>query len=214
MAARRMGRPPRGEMPEGERREKIMRVAGELFTQRGYAAVSIGDIAAAVGVSKAALYHHFPAKDELYTVMLCELLELISGYTRAIVEAPLPLRGRLERYAQETAAIPADADMDSMMRDVAQHLSAEQRGRIAAAHATLTSLAVDLMRDGVDHGELRGDPAVLAHAFTHLLLAFSGRVGREAGYRGQPEVITAVVELFLHGASAVARPEATSATSR
>ena len=179
-----------------------MEVANALFAQRGYAAVSLGDIAAAVGVSKAALYHHFPSKDELYTTMLCELFDLIGGYMRAIVSAPEPVHVRLQRLAEGIAGIPADADTDQMMRDVAEHLSLEQQRRIAAAHAGIVEPPIALMRDGIARGELRGDAEVLAHAFVHLLEAFSGRVGAEAGYRGRPEVVDAVVGIFLHGAGA------------
>jgi len=201
-AARRMGRPPRDEMPEGERRARILQEAGALFVQRGYAAVSVGDVARAVGVTKAALYHHFPSKDELYTTMMCELLALIAEAMRAIVAAPEPLRVRLGRLAAGIAGAPADTDVDAMMRDVATHLTAAQRRRIADASAVLTEPPLLLMREGIASGELRGDAGVLAHAFTHLLAAFSGRVGMEAGFGGRPEVVEAVVDLFLHGVAA------------
>ena len=57
-----MGRPSIKEVPEGERRVEILRVAGRLFQQRGYAAVSLRDIAAGVGVTKATVLHHFGSK--------------------------------------------------------------------------------------------------------------------------------------------------------
>ncbi len=201
MATRRMGRPPLDEMPEGERRTQILRIARDLFAQRGYAAVSLGDIAQAVGVSKAAIYHHFSSKDELYTAMLCDLLARIGAGMRSIVAAPEPLRTRIEWFARAIANIPADADMDAMMRDVAEHLAPEQRQRIAAAHVALTDPPLALMREGVAQGTLRGDPHVLAHAFVHLCAAFSGRVGAQEGFRGRREVIDAVLDLFLRGAA-------------
>jgi len=201
-ATRRIGRPPREDMPEGERRARILQAAGALFIQRGYAAVSIGDIAAAVGVSKAALYHHFPSKDELYTTMMCELLTLIAEAMRAIVAAPEPLRTRIRRLAAGIAGAPADTDVDAMMRDVGAHLTPAQQRRIADASAALAEPPLLLMREGIASGELRGDAGTLAHAFTHLLVAFSGRVGMDAGFGGRPEVIEAVVDLFLHGVAA------------
>ncbi|MBA4337869.1 MAG: hypothetical protein C0421_03380 [Hyphomonas sp.] len=49
-----------------ETRETILRVAGELFAERGYQATSIADIASAAGATKGAVFHHFKSKDELF----------------------------------------------------------------------------------------------------------------------------------------------------
>jgi TetR/AcrR family transcriptional regulator, mexJK operon transcriptional repressor len=48
-----------------EKREAILRAAGELFLARGYT-VSMDDIAAAAGVSKQTLYGHFDKKEDLF----------------------------------------------------------------------------------------------------------------------------------------------------
>ena len=44
-------------------RTAVLDAAAELFDARGYAAVSIGDLTAASGVSNGSIYHHFGAKD-------------------------------------------------------------------------------------------------------------------------------------------------------
>jgi AcrR family transcriptional regulator len=46
-------------------RQRILDVAQELFGEHGYAGTSIADITKRLGISKAALYHHFAAKDEI-----------------------------------------------------------------------------------------------------------------------------------------------------
>ncbi len=46
-------------------RERIFDVALDLFAQKGYDAVSMREIAEAVGIKKASLYSHFTGKDEL-----------------------------------------------------------------------------------------------------------------------------------------------------
>jgi AcrR family transcriptional regulator len=43
-------------------RERILEVVLELFIRKGYAATSMREIAAPLGISKAALYYHFPSK--------------------------------------------------------------------------------------------------------------------------------------------------------
>jgi AcrR family transcriptional regulator len=44
---------------------KVEKAATELFAAKGVDGVSIGDIAAAAGVSQGALYRHYPSKEEL-----------------------------------------------------------------------------------------------------------------------------------------------------
>lgn len=46
-------------------RQEILRTAARLFQQQGYDATSMNDVAAALGLSKGGLYHHFQSKDEI-----------------------------------------------------------------------------------------------------------------------------------------------------
>ena len=54
-------------------REALVDAAERLFGRRGYANVSIDEIASAAGLTKGALYHHFSDKKELF----CEVTERI-----------------------------------------------------------------------------------------------------------------------------------------
>src|SRR5215470_16424929 len=46
-------------------RERILRIAGELFYERGVRAVGVDEIAEAAGTNKMTLYRHFASKDLL-----------------------------------------------------------------------------------------------------------------------------------------------------
>ena len=46
-------------------RAEILDAAAELFTARGYAVVTVDDVAATVGVATRTIYRHFPSKDDL-----------------------------------------------------------------------------------------------------------------------------------------------------
>ena len=48
-----------------ENRQHIIDQATLLFRQKGYSATSINEIISACGVTKGALYHHFPSKEQL-----------------------------------------------------------------------------------------------------------------------------------------------------
>lgn len=51
-------------------RDRILRVAAELFLTRGYAETSLRTIADAVEMRPASIYHHFESKDALLTEIL------------------------------------------------------------------------------------------------------------------------------------------------
>lgn len=49
----------------GETKERILEAALELFAQKGYLGTSMSDVAARLGISKAALYKHYAGKREI-----------------------------------------------------------------------------------------------------------------------------------------------------
>jgi AcrR family transcriptional regulator len=56
------GRAERGEAT----REALIEAARELFSERGYAAVGTNEVVQRAGVTRGAMYHHFPDKRELF----------------------------------------------------------------------------------------------------------------------------------------------------
>lgn len=64
--ARRQGRPPTME----NARERILDVAAELFARDGYEKASLGNLADSVGITKAAIYHYYPNKKEIYEAII------------------------------------------------------------------------------------------------------------------------------------------------
>lgn len=57
-------------MSGDERRKQILRVAIELFSQRGFSGTTTKEIANAAGVSEAMVFRHFANKEELYSALL------------------------------------------------------------------------------------------------------------------------------------------------
>lgn len=64
----------RDERAEETRRE-LLRVARELFAERGYAAVGTEEIVARAGMTRGALYHHFRGKRDLFRAVHEQLEE-------------------------------------------------------------------------------------------------------------------------------------------
>lgn len=61
-----MGNPVMKSIPKRKTREEILELSAPLFARHGYDGVSMRDVAAAVGLTQAALYYHFSDKDQLY----------------------------------------------------------------------------------------------------------------------------------------------------
>ncbi len=55
-----------GRAPPEETRTRILACSVALFARAGFEGVSMRDVATAVGVTPAALYYHFPDKEQLY----------------------------------------------------------------------------------------------------------------------------------------------------
>ena len=65
-----MNAPPRRRLTAEERRTGILDSALAVFSESGYHASSIDDIATEAGVSKALIYDHFASKQELYADLI------------------------------------------------------------------------------------------------------------------------------------------------
>ncbi|GIP22311.1 TetR/AcrR family transcriptional regulator [Paenibacillus sp. J22TS3] len=53
-----------------ERRERILRVAAAIFAEKGIAAIKIGELAEAAGMSQGLLYRYFSSKEEIFAVLV------------------------------------------------------------------------------------------------------------------------------------------------
>ncbi|MCC6382787.1 MAG: TetR/AcrR family transcriptional regulator [Dehalococcoidia bacterium] len=97
--------PRRKRRPPGQRPRDILGAAERLFAERGYARTSMREIAAAVGITDAALYRHFPSKRAIL-----ESVYEARGFFRAIEELE-HLPGARGMEAQFAANAVAAADV-------------------------------------------------------------------------------------------------------
>lgn len=74
----------------GNTRQKIMDAAMELFSQRGFEAVSVRDIAGAVGLRESSLYNHFRNKREIFDAIVDFSWKQAESYYR---EKNIPFTG-------------------------------------------------------------------------------------------------------------------------
>ena len=150
-----MDAPPRGTRPRN-RREVTLAAASELFRQRGYANVSMGDIAAATNVGASAIYRHFSSKSELLIASvefgLGPYLETIRSagpdvelpeLFRLIAECALDHRSLGVLWQREARAL--DDEQRRPLRDQLVAISRLVSTRISAARPELDDAQADTL---------------------------------------------------------------------
>lgn len=81
-------------------RSAILAAAEDQFARRGYVATRLEDVAAAVGLKRAALFYHFRDKQSLYEAMLAEAFGQFVAGLREAFSLPGPVSERIERAVE------------------------------------------------------------------------------------------------------------------
>ena len=119
------------DIPDNETRTRLLNVAEELFSTRGYIAVRLRDIAGAMGMRHASLYYYAPAgKEGLYLeVMERTMRRHRGGLEQAIADAGPDLRAQVYAVVDWLASQPPldivrmnQADMPELAPDKAERL--------------------------------------------------------------------------------------------
>ena len=71
-------------MKQEDTKEKIIKKALELFAKDGYDAVSVGEIAKAVGIKAPSLYSHYPSKQAIFDAIVEDTASRYEKYTDEI----------------------------------------------------------------------------------------------------------------------------------
>ena len=105
-------------------RTRVLDAAEKLFMERGYASVTMRDIADALGVKQAALYYHAPkGKEQLYReVVTRHMIHQREGLEKAIAAAPPKLEAQLGAIT-DWLVEQAPVDLMRMVRSDAVQIS-------------------------------------------------------------------------------------------
>ena len=148
-------------------RGRMLDAAQRLLQTRGFNGMSYADIAAELGITKAALHYHFPAKTDLG-------LAVLERYAESFVAALHDIDDRLPRAVDRLRAYASlyVEVLEGERLCLCAMLAAEQRtldptlrqavdGFFAASVVWLTELVRQGRRDGTLAGA--GTPAAVAH---------------------------------------------------
>lgn len=121
--------PPVRELRPG--RQRILDTARRLFCARGYERTPVRAISDALGVTKAAIYYHFKAKDDLLDAIVGPLLdhvdEILASADPPVLSASAR-RAFLGRYVDELRAQPDITCLLLRDRAVGEHAAGRRFG--------------------------------------------------------------------------------------
>lgn len=194
-------RPPgfgrtRAELQREKTRDAVVATALRLFTERGYVAVRVEDIAAEAGISRATFYKYFSEREQILSELFARLLG------REPAPPPPGQAADVERRVRELL-------IDAARRMASQEVLARFIYTLPIRHAALLGEGArppvivtveQLLREAADAGALRGDipPSDLAG---HVARSFEAAMRDWAEGRAPDAAdrVAVLVGLAFHG---------------
>jgi AcrR family transcriptional regulator len=124
------------------RKQLIVEAAGRVFSERGYHAASMEEIAAGVGITAAALYRHFPNKYALFAECANVMVDRLVA---ALDEVP-PDAALADVLATVTRVTVAHRASGGVYRWEARYLNREDRQVLRAKFAHVVGRVTDVVR--------------------------------------------------------------------
>lgn len=135
--------------------DEILRAAGHLFAERGVAATTMTELAAAVGLRQSSLYYYFARKEEVVAALVARANVVPLALLGRIEAAGGPPAVRLYRFVRADTVALCDLPWD--INEV-HRIAARDRDGFAGywrERRTLERRIGAIVRDGVDDGSLR-----------------------------------------------------------
>lgn len=144
--------------PSKPRREQILDSASRLFSERGYHATSMRDLAGELGMQGGSLYAHISGKEELLIEIVNQASSQFDTALFFLRDDPRPAADKLREAMHRHIRVVAD-NMDSatVFFHEWKHLSPEAYARVTSWRDTIDQFYRDLINQGVAQGQFRAD---------------------------------------------------------
>jgi AcrR family transcriptional regulator len=181
-------------------REDILEAAAQVFRQKGFHGASMNDIADAVNLRKASLYHHVTSKQEMLVEILDQALQLLLERISSITTQDIPADKKLQLMIREYLQILVEnIDLAAVLLFEHRSLERRQRARHIPNRDKFESLWKDTIVEGVRARLfVCEDPALATRA---LFGAMNWTITwfREDGEMSIEKVADQYTKLLLHG---------------
>lgn len=139
-----------------ETQHRILDEAQALFSERGYVGTTVQQVASKLGITKAALYYHFPhGKEEIFVELMRRHLRRLHAGLEHELTGQATARGRLEAMAEYIARNAPAGDVEKLRRELIHIGEAHRASLREEFHALVVQTIHNVLRAGVEGGELR-----------------------------------------------------------
>jgi TetR/AcrR family transcriptional regulator, cholesterol catabolism regulator len=182
-------------------RSRVITVAENLFSDRGYKAVTLRDIADELGIRQASLYHHFPnGKEELFVEVTERAMQRhANGLRETLASAPEDVECQLKAISRWMLSQPP-IDMARMVRSDMEELDESHRHRLMQTALRSLVLPIEAVFDrGIDREGLRevGHSRLLASSFLSIIEAI--QVSVRFSSRAPEDMADEMVGILMDG---------------
>jgi AcrR family transcriptional regulator len=172
------GTAQRTRLPRAERERQVLEAARALFAERSYGAVTMDEVAAAVGVTKPLLYIYFGNKERLYLAcMEPAARELRDAVASAVAEAERPADALEPGVRAFFEFVDRDRDSWRVLFDETLPAGGEVARRVAEHREELEALVARLVVSRLP-GRRRGRAALEVEALSTALLGAAESLAR------------------------------------
>lgn len=180
---------------------RVLDAAEQLFSERGFASVTLRDIASACGLTHAALYYHVPGgKSELYIAVTERLLERHRhGLAAAMEGAGAGLEGKLVAVATWLLSHPP-MDLLRMTYSDMPELDERDATRLAdQAFASMLMPIAQAIREAAQAGEVEADDPVLIAGGLVGMIESLHAIPERSLTRSRIEMAQELIGTFMRG---------------
>ncbi len=143
--------------------ESLLAVAVRLFNERGYDGTSMEDLSRKLGITKSAIYHHVPSKEELLRLAVGRALDALFAEADQLDEVDGRAIDRLEHLVRGSVVVLAgQLPFVTLLLRVRGNTKVEREA--LARRREFDRLVAHLVATAAAEGDLRSDidPAVTA----------------------------------------------------
>jgi AcrR family transcriptional regulator len=131
-------------------RNDILDAAAQVFRQKGYHGASMADIAEAVNLQKASLYHHVSSKQEILLALLDRGIDMLAERVAPLANQSAPADQKLRQMIHAYLKLLADnADLASVLLFEYRSLEPKQLSRHIPNRDRFENLWRDVVLEGV-----------------------------------------------------------------
>jgi TetR/AcrR family transcriptional regulator, cholesterol catabolism regulator len=184
-----------------QRRADVVRLAGELFAQKGFRATTVREIADAAGILSGSLYHHFDSKESIGDEILSGFLnDILAAYRGAVGGAEDP-RDAIERIVRTSSHTLARhrAALTMLQNDWSYFSTQARFAYLRKDLREIERIWMTQLQRGVDAGLFRADLDV---KITYRLLRdilWLPMNALQAGGVGTDQVVDSFLRLLFDG---------------